>query len=83
LRELKKERKTRNGATSIVFVQCDSTSLRLSGMEGMAKATLGPGGFAVMPSKAIHWFTCKSKNTCLMFVTFGRMYDIVWAKQAR
>ena len=55
----------------------------LTGMDGMAEATLGPGGFAIMPSKAIHWFTCKSKNTCLMFVTFDRTYDIVWAKQAK
>ena len=52
----------------------------LTGMEGMAEATLGQGGFAMMPSKAMHWFTCKSKNTCLMFVTFDRKYDIVWAK---
>src|SRR3984893_16804169 len=55
----------------------------LTGMEGMAEATLGPGGFALMPSKAMHWFTCKSKNTCLMFVTFDRTYDIVWAKPAK
>jgi quercetin dioxygenase-like cupin family protein len=55
----------------------------LTGMDGMAEATIGPGGFAMMPSKAIHWFTCKSKNTCLMFVTFDRTYDIVWAKQAK
>ena len=52
----------------------------LTGMEGMAEAVLGPGGFAMMPSKAMHWFTCKSKDTCLMFVTFDRKYDIVWAK---
>jgi len=52
----------------------------LTGMGGMAEATLGPGGFAMMPSKAMHWFACKSKDTCLMFVTFDRTYDIVWAK---
>jgi quercetin dioxygenase-like cupin family protein len=52
----------------------------LTGMEGIAEATLDPGGFAMMPSKAMHWFTCKSKDTCLMFVTFDRKYDIVWAK---
>jgi quercetin dioxygenase-like cupin family protein len=55
----------------------------LTGMDGMAEVALGPGGFASMPSKAMHWFTCKSKNTCLMFVTFDRTYDIVWAKQAK
>src|SRR5882762_9588848 len=52
----------------------------LTGMDGMAEATLGPGGFAMMPSKAMHWFTCKSKDSCQMFVTFDRTYDIVWAK---
>ena len=51
-----------------------------TGMEGMKDTVLGPGGFAMMPSKAMHWFTCKSKDTCLMFVTFDRTYDIVWAK---
>jgi quercetin dioxygenase-like cupin family protein len=49
----------------------------LTGMDGMAEATLGPG------SKAMHWFTCKSKNTRLMFVTFDRTYNIVWPKQAK
>ena len=55
----------------------------LTGMDGMAETTMGPGGFAMMPSKAMHWFTCKSKETCLMFVTFDRKYDIVWAQPAK
>ena len=55
----------------------------LTGMEGMAEATLGPGGFAMMPGKAMHWFSCKSKDACLMFVTFDRKYDIVWAQPAK
>jgi quercetin dioxygenase-like cupin family protein len=53
----------------------------LTGMDGMPETTLGPGGFAMMPGKVMHWFTCKSsKSSCLMFVTFDRKYDIVWAK---
>jgi quercetin dioxygenase-like cupin family protein len=55
----------------------------LTGMDGMPETTMGPGGFAMMPSKATHWFTCKSKVTCLMFVTFDRKYDIVWAQPAK
>jgi len=55
----------------------------LTGMDGMAEAKLGPGGFAMMPSKAMHWFTCQSKTTCLMFVTFDRTYDIVWAQPGK
>ncbi len=55
----------------------------LTGMDGMAETTMGAGGFAMMPSKAMHWFTCKSKVTCLMFVTFDRKYDIVWAQPAK
>jgi quercetin dioxygenase-like cupin family protein len=51
-----------------------------TGMEGMPDTVLGPGGFAMMPSKAPHWFTCAAKEECLMFVTFDRAYDIVWLK---
>lgn len=52
-----------------------------TGMEGMKEAVLGPGGFAMMPSKAVHWFTCTRKAECLMFVTFDRAYDIVWVNK--
>ena len=52
----------------------------LTGMDGMPETTMGPGGFAMMPSKAMHWFSCQWKSPCLMFVTFDRKYDIVWAK---
>jgi quercetin dioxygenase-like cupin family protein len=51
-----------------------------TGMEGMQDTVLGPGGFAMMPSKAPHWFTCTANEECLMFVTFDRAYDIVWIK---
>lgn len=52
-----------------------------TGMEGMKDMVLGPGGFAMMPSKAVHWFTCTKKEECLMFVTFDRAYDIVWVNK--
>jgi len=52
-----------------------------TGMERMQDSVLGPGGFAMMPSKQPHWFTCTAKEECLMFVTFDRAYDIVWLKQ--
>ena len=52
-----------------------------TGMEGMKDTVLGPGGFAMMPSKAVHWFTCTKKEECLMFVTFDRAYDIVWVNK--
>jgi quercetin dioxygenase-like cupin family protein len=55
----------------------------LTGMDGMSDQLLGPGGFAMMPSRAMHWFTCKSQAPCLMFVTFDRKYDIVWAKSSK
>jgi quercetin dioxygenase-like cupin family protein len=51
-----------------------------TGMEGMKDTVLSPGGFAMMPSKVPHWFTCTAKEECLMFVTFDRAYDIVWIK---
>jgi quercetin dioxygenase-like cupin family protein len=47
-------------------------------MEGMAPQVLGPGGFAMMPGKAKHRFSCKT--ACLIFVTFDRPYDIFWTK---
>jgi quercetin dioxygenase-like cupin family protein len=49
-----------------------------TGMKGMPEAELTAGGFAVMPSKAVHWFSCSGKAPCLMVVTFDRKYDIVW-----
>jgi quercetin dioxygenase-like cupin family protein len=52
-----------------------------TGMEGMPDTLLGPGGFAMMASKQVHWFSCTAKEECLMFVTFDRAYDIVWVKQ--
>ena len=54
-----------------------------TGMQGMTETVLGPGGFAMMPSKQTHWFTCTSKDGCLMFATFDRTYDIVWVKQEK
>lgn len=55
----------------------------LAGMDGMSDQLLGPAGFALMPSKVMHWFTCKSNSPCLMFVTFDRKYDIVWTKPSK
>ena len=54
-----------------------------TGMEDMPEALLGPGGFAMMASKQVHWFTCTAKEECLMFVTFDRTYDIVWLKDKK
>lgn len=52
-------------------------------MQGMAARALTPGGFAMMPGKAKHQFSCQSKNPCVMFVTFDRKYDIFWVKAAK
>jgi len=54
-----------------------------TGMEGMGETVLGMGGFAMMPSKEVHWFSCTAKEECVMFVTFDRPYDIVWVKDKR
>jgi quercetin dioxygenase-like cupin family protein len=51
-----------------------------TGMEGVTPRVLQAGGFAMMPSKEKHWFTCQSKDGCLMFVAFDRAYDIFWVK---
>lgn len=52
----------------------------LTEMDGMSSTTLGPGGFAMMPSKKKHQFSCESKSGCTLFVSFDRAYDIVWVK---
>ena len=49
-----------------------------TGMKGTPSVALTAGGFAVMPGKAIHWFSCEGKEPCLMMVSFDRKYDIVW-----
>jgi len=51
-----------------------------AGMDGVSPRVLQAGGFAMMPGKEKHWFSCKSKDSCLMFVTFDRAYDIFWVK---
>jgi quercetin dioxygenase-like cupin family protein len=55
----------------------------LTGMHDMKETVVSAGGFAMMPSMETHWFTCKSKEACLMFVTFDRTYDVVWVKQEK
>jgi len=52
----------------------------LTEMEGMPAATLEAGGFAMMPGKVKHRFSCQSKTECILFVSFDRKYDIVWVK---
>jgi quercetin dioxygenase-like cupin family protein len=50
----------------------------LTGMQGMPSVALTAGGFAAMPSKAVHWFSCTGTAPCLLVVTFDRKYDITW-----
>jgi quercetin dioxygenase-like cupin family protein len=43
-------------------------------------AVLTSGGFASMPGKMAHQFTCSGKEECLVMVMFDRAYDIFWGK---
>ena len=43
-------------------------------MRGGNSATLGPGGYAMMPSKHVHQFTCTS--ACSAFVNSDGAFDI-------
>jgi quercetin dioxygenase-like cupin family protein len=43
-------------------------------MKGGNSATLGPGGYAMLPSKHVHQFTCAS--ACSAFVTSDAAFDI-------
>jgi len=47
-------------------------------MAGMPAKQLGPGGFAMMPGKVKHQFSCGTPTGCVMFVSFDRAYDIFW-----
>lgn len=55
----------------------------LAEMEGMAPVTLGPGGFAMMPSQSKHEFACRSNNDCIMFVSFDGPTKTTWLKDYR
>ena len=43
-------------------------------MKGGSSATLGPGGYVMMPSKHVHQFTCTS--ACTAFVNSAGAFDI-------
>jgi quercetin dioxygenase-like cupin family protein len=49
-------------------------------MTGHPATAVGPGGFAAMPGKMAHRFTCKGKQECLLTVMFDGTYDIFWVK---
>jgi len=42
---------------------------------------LQAGGFAMMPGRMAHQFTCRGAQACVMFVTFDGAYDIKWGKK--
>jgi quercetin dioxygenase-like cupin family protein len=41
---------------------------------------LQSGGFAMMPGRMAHQFTCQGPQPCLMFVIFDGAYDIKWGR---
>ena len=45
----------------------------------MPSATIGPGGYILIPGKAKHQFTCTRKSECLLFLTMDRPFDSTWA----
>ena len=45
--------------------------------------SLGPGGFAAMPGKVPHQFTCDRKAACLIMVWFDGKYDITWGRGSK
>ena len=55
----------------------------LTEMEGMPAHPLARGGYARMPGKAKHQFSCQSKTDCVMIVTFDAKYDIFWVKDSK
>ena len=47
-------------------------------MDAHAPVTLEAGGFAMMPGRMAHQFSCVGRTPCLITVVFDRPYDIVW-----
>jgi dienelactone hydrolase len=54
----------------------------LTEMKGIPPTVLEAGGFADMPGKEIHQFSCKEKQECILIVAFDRPYDIFWAPKS-
>ena len=50
-------------------------------MDAHRPVTLEAGGFAVMPSRTTHQFSCVGRARCLLTVAFDRPYDIFWVKR--
>ena len=48
----------------------------------MPATTLSAGGFALIPSKEKHEFTCTYKSECLFFLMIDRAYDSSWVRPA-
>jgi quercetin dioxygenase-like cupin family protein len=51
-----------------------SGSVKLEMKDGGHTAMIGPGGYAMLPGKHVHQFTCLS--TCVAFVTSDSAFDI-------
>jgi quercetin dioxygenase-like cupin family protein len=49
-------------------------------MASMPSTILGPGGFALIPSKEKHQFACSPKSECLLFLTIDRAFDSAWVR---
>ena len=49
-------------------------------LTSLAATTLSPGGFAFLPSKEKHQFTCTHKSECLFFLMIDRACDGTWVR---
>ena len=58
-------------ATEHVMIVSGSAKVE---MKGGSSAILGPGGYALMPSKHVHQFTCTT--ACAAFINSDRAFDI-------
>jgi quercetin dioxygenase-like cupin family protein len=55
----------------------------LAEMDGMEAEILEAGGFAMMPSRRVHQFTCHSPRECSIIVSFDRTYDVHWCQDSK
>lgn len=67
-------------AAENVMVVGGSAKIETKGKEKSSGLALGPGGYAMMPGKHVHQFTCSS--ACTAFVTSDAAFDIHYVDAA-
>jgi len=69
-----------HSATENVMIVAGSAKIETKSGEKSSGLALGPGGYALLPSKHVHQFTCSS--ACTAFVTSNWAFDIHYVDES-